>query len=465
MESVAYLPDPAAVGDPSVLASRLAAIVESSDDAIISKTLDGTILTWNRGAQRIFGYSAEEIVGRKMAVLVPPNRGDEVATILREVAKGNRVDHFQTVRRRKDGREIYVSVTISPILGADGKVVAASKVARDITAQTLAAVERDRFFDLSTDLLSTSTFAGEFQRINPAFGLALGYDPDEILGHPIVSFAHAEDVGIVATSIERLRAGEQAVRFEARFRTRAGTYRWLSWRSAPHTNAMFYSVARDVTEERLAKEAMAQSLREKEVLLQEVHHRVKNNLQVVSSLINMQLRTLEKKTARASLEECQSRIQAIALIHERLYQSKDFGKVAFRDYMTSLATTVFDVAGVSPGRVRLALEIGDVSLPVDRAIPCALILNELILNALKHAFPSGTGTVTVTMARTLERVFLRVEDDGRGLPPGLDIETSTTLGLQLVDTLRHQLEAKLVLGGPPGASFSLEFDSQEEATA
>jgi len=442
----------------SPIASRLAAIVESSDDAIISKTLEGVILTWNAGAQRIFGYTADEVIGRKLAMLVPPNRADEVGHILREVAAGRRVDHFETVRRRKDGSDIIISVTISPIRDERGKIVAASKVARDITAQTLAAVERDRFFDLSSDLLSSIRFSGQIERVNAAFGVSLGYAPDELLGRSLFDLIHPEDVARARGHLQEIAQSLGSVSFEIRFRDRAGVYRWLSWRSAPHTNGIFYSVARDVTEDRAGKATMAQALREKEVLLQEVHHRVKNNLQVVSSLINMQLRTIETKSAQGALEECQARIQAIALIHEKLYQSKSFGAVLFADYMRTLVTNIFDVAGVSCGRVRLELDVGDVALPVDKAIPCGLMLNELLINALKHAFlPGQAGEVKVEMRAEGGQVRVVVSDDGRGLPPGFDVWASTTLGLQLVCTLAEQLEASLVIGAPPGARFEVSF--------
>lgn len=462
METVAVKPfDPKDV-DPTHLAARFAAIVESSDDAIISKTLEGVILTWNRGAERIFGYMASEVIGKKIAMLVPPNRTDEVATILSQVADGKRVDHFETVRRRKDGTDIVISVTISPIHADDGRVVAASKVARDITSQTLAAVERDRFFDLSIDMMSAAA-AGAFSRVNPAFYQHLGYSPAELIGQPLSHFLHPADVVATSSELARLAEGAHDVRFENRFRRKDGVYRWLSWRSATHTNGVVYSVARDVTEDRTAKESMAAALREKEVLLQEVHHRVKNNLQVISSLISMQIRTIETKSARAALDECQSRIQAIALIHEKLYQSKDFGRVSFADYMRSLATNIFDVAGVSLGRVHLALDIGGVTLPVDKAIPCGLMVNELIINAIKHAFPADApGRVSVSMSSDGGTVTLVVEDDGIGLPAGFDVWAATTLGLQLVCTLAEQLEATLVMREGPGARFQVSFTLEQE---
>ena len=437
--------------------SRLAAIVESSDDAIISKTLDGVILSWNRGAERVFGYAASEVVGRKIALLVPQDRTAEVASILDRVRKGERIDHFETVRRRKDGTHINISVTISPILGEGGVVVAASKVARDITSQTVATIERDRFFELSVDMICSATLDGRFTRVNPAFAAVLGWGVEDLVGRRIVEFVHPEDVKATEGELGRLRAGEPTTHFESRFRSRSDRYRWLSWRSAAHSSGTFYAVLRDVTEDKAAQAAIASALREKEVLLQEIHHRVKNNLQVIMSLINMQIRSLDMKTAHDALWECQSRIQAIALIHEKLYQSKNFGSIPFAEYVATLISSLRDVAGEESDGVTFDLEIGPFTLPLDKAIPCALMLNELVVNALKHAFPNRPGKVRVAMHADEQHASFSVSDDGIGLTPDFDIWNSPTLGLQLVCTLAEQLGAEISVQSSGGATFATRF--------
>jgi two-component sensor histidine kinase len=199
------------------------------------------------------------------------------------------------------------------------------------------------------------------------------------------------------------------------------------------------------------------ALREREVLFQEVHHRVKNNLQVISSLLNMQLRSLGEGASRDALMGCQTRVQAMALIHEKLYQSKDHARVPFSEYARNLARNVFAATGVSPQGVSLELVVEDVALAVDKAIPCGLILNELITNALKHAFPGErAGTIRVEL-RQVEGGGLRlaVSDDGVGLPAGLDIQAHPSLGLQLVRMLAQQLDAGLELVRTAGTSFLL----------
>ena len=199
------------------------------------------------------------------------------------------------------------------------------------------------------------------------------------------------------------------------------------------------------------------ALREREVLLQEVHHRVKNNLQVISSLISMQGRALGEEGGRVALEECQTRVQAIALIHEQLYRSKDYARVPFAEYARSLVGNVFRATEGPPERIRLELAIEDVALGVDRAIPCGLILNELITNALRHAFPGGrSGTIRVELGYVAGGAFrLAVRDDGVGLPPGLDVGTAPSLGLQLVSMLAEQLNAGLEVDRDHGTRVGL----------
>jgi two-component sensor histidine kinase len=202
---------------------------------------------------------------------------------------------------------------------------------------------------------------------------------------------------------------------------------------------------------------LREALEEREVLLREVHHRVKNNLQVISSLLNMQRRSLGEGAGRDALAECQTRVQAIALIHEQLHQSRDCAQVQFRDYALSLAANVFEAVGASPRMVLLKLDVEEVTLEADEAVPCGLILNELITNALKHAFPGGrAGTVSVELRQLDDgAVRLGVSDDGVGLPAGLDVQGHASLGLQLVRMLAQQLDARLDVVQARGTSFRL----------
>jgi PAS domain S-box-containing protein len=222
---------------------------------------------------------------------------------------------------------------------------------------------------------------------------------------------------------------------------------------------MVLCVARDISERKRVERMIVDSLREKEVLLKEIHHRVKNNLQVISSLINMQMRNLSEPSSKIAFEECQNRVQAMALIHEKLYQSQDYSRVRFSDYARSLAASIFHATGISPENLNLTVAFEDISLGVDRAIPCGLILNELITNALKHAFPDGRqGTIRIVMRRVgVDVIELVVSDDGIGMDPRFNPSTARSLGMQLIYTLVDQLDGQLEILHEGGTTFQIRF--------
>jgi two-component sensor histidine kinase/CHASE1-domain containing sensor protein len=212
---------------------------------------------------------------------------------------------------------------------------------------------------------------------------------------------------------------------------------------------------------RLANEMTAElrrTLKEKDILLQEVHHRVKNNLQVIASLINLQLRKPESDKARDALEECQGRVLAIALIHEKLHQVTDATGVPFADYIRDLATSVAGAAAVDASHVQLEFAVKPIVLDVEQAIPCGLILQELLSNVFKHAFPRDAhGTVTIGLEEAEGVVALVVRDDGIGFLPGFDPNAASSLGLRLVRMLSEQLEAEVRTTNEHGARTEIRF--------
>lgn len=200
------------------------------------------------------------------------------------------------------------------------------------------------------------------------------------------------------------------------------------------------------------------SLKEKEVLLREIHHRVKNNLQIVSSLLNLQSGQITDEEARQKYTVSHERIRAMALVHEKLYESKDLSGIDFGDYVDSLAHALNLSCNPDPARIRLSVNVDEapVQLKLDAAIPCALILNELIMNGFKHAFADGrSGEISVRFVRGAEVNQLIVEDNGVGLPAGLDIANCNSLGLQLVTVLSEQVDAQMQITSENGTKFVL----------
>lgn len=200
-------------------------------------------------------------------------------------------------------------------------------------------------------------------------------------------------------------------------------------------------VIRDVTERYQYEETLRRSLTDKEVMLKEIHHRVKNNLQVVSSLLSLQTEFTDDPKLVSIIKECERRIQSMALIHKELYQNESIADADFQEYLNNLLVALVQSFGASR-KVKYAVESDELKLNLDFAIPLALVLNELVSNSLKYAFPGErTGNINIGIARTARTLIIEVKDDGIGLPTGFNIKESESLGLQLVGMLLGKLKA------------------------
>ena len=208
-----------------------------------------------------------------------------------------------------------------------------------------------------------------------------------------------------------------------------------------------------------SEETVRASLREKETLLKEIHHRVKNNLQVIASLLRLQARHLKDEQAQSMFEESQNRVHSISLVHEKLYRTGDLARIDFCDYLLTLTKGLTEGWKGTSVPVEIVVEAGGVQLGVDTAIPCGLIVTELVTNALKHAFPNAvSGTIRVAAINEPEGwLKLIVQDNGVGIPEKLDIRRSGSLGMELVSSLVRQLSATLEIGREGGTTFRIHF--------
>jgi PAS domain S-box-containing protein len=236
------------------------AVVESSNDAIITNSLDGIITAWNRAAERLFGYVSIEAVGRHIDLIVPPDRRNEVRNILEQIGDGQRIEDYETVRVNKDGRSVDVLLSISPIRSASGKIVGASKIVRDITdnKRTQKALnqeieERQRIFETSHDLIFVTDSNGNFIQVSPSAKAILGYDPAEMIGNSAVHFIHPDDLDSTRREMRAARLGKQLRNFETRYVHKDGTAVTLNWTgtwSEPVRRHFF--IGRDLTEKQAA---------------------------------------------------------------------------------------------------------------------------------------------------------------------------------------------------------------------
>lgn len=273
------------------------AVVESSNDAIITKALDGTITGWNPAAERLFGFAAAEAVGNRIDIIVPPDKHAEVQEILGRIAQGEVIEHHETLRVHKDGREVDISLSVSPIRSAEGKIIGASKTARDISEskRTQAALnqeieERLRIFETSQDLILVTDPVGNLVQVSPSAMTVLGYEPAEMIGRSAVEFIHADDLDSTREEMRAARRGRLMRNFEARFVHKDGqavTLTWMGTWSEPVRRHFF--VGRDLTEKRAAEAQFRQAQKMESIgqLTGGVAHDFNNILTVITGTIGI----------------------------------------------------------------------------------------------------------------------------------------------------------------------------------
>lgn len=220
----------------------------------------------------------------------------------------------------------------------------------------------------------------------------------------------------------------------------------------------------EIDERKKAEARISESLKEKEVLLSEIHHRVKNNMQVIVSLLSLQAGKIDSEPISLMFKECQNRIKAMSLVHEKLYQSTDLANIDFDEYTKSFVDTLARSHGIGPGRIKIITDLDDIALDLENAIPCGLIINELVSNSLKYAFPDGRdGEIRISMsAGDDDSLELIVADNGIGMPPGFDFENTSTLGLDLTKTIvEHQLDGEMAVENGNGTRFIMSLKRQQ----
>jgi two-component sensor histidine kinase len=224
----------------------------------------------------------------------------------------------------------------------------------------------------------------------------------------------------------------------------------------------FIEIISDITEQKRSEKMIKDSLNEKEVLLKEIHHRVKNNMAIISGLLHLKADLVESEDTRILLHESSNRIRSMAMIHEMLYQNETFASIDFGSYIKSLVETIDDFYRQEQSNVTIEIDSANIYLDINDAVPCGLILNELITNAYKHAFNGKKkGWIKVSFVRAGNEFILTVKDNGRGLPHELDLDNANSLGMNLITGLTSQLKGKLDFKNGKGATFTLRFSRDQ----
>jgi PAS domain S-box-containing protein len=442
--------------------------LEAAPDAIVVVDREGVITTANELAARMFGYSPSELSGKKIEVLVP-ERYQHIHMVHREqYVSGPRKRPMGAGRAltglKKDGSEFPIEISLSP-LRSEGAFRVIS-IIRDLTDRLRSEAKFRGFLESAPDAVVVVNDKGEIVTINSLTEKMFGYSRDELLGKEVEVLVpqryHQTHVGQRSAYSAEPRTRPMGAGRELTGQRKDGSEFPVEISLSPletEGGTLVISIVRDVTQRHQAEAQIKASLREKEVLLKEIHHRVKNNLQITSSLLKLQSGYIQDPRAREMFAESQNRIRSMALVHEKLYQSSDLSRIDFSDYIRSLASLLFRSFGVDRERIALKIEGDHIFLSVETAVPCGLIVNELLSNCIKHAFPEGSeGEVVVGIHGSEPGGYvISVKDTGVGLPKDLDLEQTETLGLQLVRTLAGQLRAEVNALREGGTEFRIRF--------
>ena len=435
--------DQAMVGGDEVSARRRAMVLVDAE---------GDVCSADSEAERLLGIHAAEIIGTP------------AVSLFGKLPVGSEV--VRTRIHRPDGAEQAAWVMRSELIFKDHRYIALAVDDRD-PREGRTELRYQHLVEQIPAVVFTAALDGGLYDlyVSPQIEGLLGYSQAQWVADPVLWYErlHPDDRRKLDEEFARGCITGGPFRADCRFLTRDDKIVWVHGearlvKDARGAPVLLQGVAFDITETKRAEEVARASLREKETLLMEIHHRVKNNLQITSSLLKLQADRLADESAKRALREGQGRIRSMALVHELLYRSKDLANVNLGEYARDLTRQLLRSHGVDPSRVRVETRLAAVPLAIDVAVPCGLILNELVSNALKHAFPDGRhGSIVIELRRGEEFDELVVRDNGIGMPAGFDGLTGSTLGIHLVQTLAQQIDGRLSTHSNGGTEVRLDI--------
>lgn len=419
----------------------------------------------------IFGFRRGELLGKNVWDVVEENSKEQVKDNIRRRLE-NEIESIQYSfkARRKDGTAVDVEVRGTKMI-YDGRVAIIGTL-QDITDRKKYEDEINRqkeflrtVIDTDPNFVFAKDWSGKFTLVNKAVAEVYGTTVDELIGKTDADFnTNKEEVeSFLTADREVISSGKAKFISEEKVSNPAtGEAKWYQTIKVPlkekDGSLQVLGVSADITARKLAEEFTKRSLQEKELLLKEIHHRVKNNLQIIISLLKLQTRYVKDPKDLNIFNSSRSRVETMSLIHEKLYKSRDISDIDLGGYLKDLVSHILKAYNVNHEEISFSLTSDEINLSIDTAIPCGLIINELVNNILKYAFPPGyKGKIEINIKKSAEEIILVVSDNGIGIPTSFDINNSDSLGLQLVDTLIKQISGTVTTESSAGTKFTIKF--------
>lgn len=416
----------------------------------------------NPAADKILGVNNNQFIGKTIEQAFPPLKDTEIPDAYRKAA-AKAVPYYTEQIEYKDAQisgafEVYAFQTSPHNMVAMFQDITDRK--RTEEELRIEKIQLDQLFESAQEAIVMANNQGTALRINRDFTKLFGYTPGEAIGKPLDELIADKHLVEDAKNITKRVAKGEKVSLETVRKRKDGTSVDVSVLASPIVidgeQVAVYGIYRDISERKSAERKIKNSLKEKELLLQEIHHRVKNNLQIISSLLRLQSRMVDDVEIQEMFEVSQDRIRTISLIHEKLHRSKDMAKIDFSEYLEGLVTHLAKIYNPPRTNIKLNFDIKKIFLDINTAIPCGLIVSELVTNALKYAFQGmETGTIDLEMRRKNGKLMLTLRDSGVGLPENMDIKKLDSLGMQIVQDLAEQLGGEINVSRDGGTTFHI----------
>ncbi len=449
--------------------TRLALHLDQTPLAVIDWDTDFYVLSWNKAAEKIFGYSSKEAIGKHPSELINPESiKEEIYEIGTKLLKNTGSTRSSNENIRKDGKKIYCEWYNTTLVDNEGEVVGISSLVMDITERK----KEQELFDEKDSMLKAFTRAlpdvsfiydedGKYVEILAGEEALLYAQPDVMKGKSIFDIFSGDIAGELHNVIlETIKTNKSQI-FEYKLNL-PSVETWFEARTSPMDKKVdgkktIVWLAHDITDSKKAEKKIQELLLEKEMILKEVHHRIKNNMYVISSLLYMQADKINNPDLNSAFQDAISRIDSMGILYDKLYRTENYEALGVKDYLAQLIKEVLNIFP-DVSNIKLEQQIDELDIGPNIMFPLGIIINEILTNIMKYAFVGkDSGLVQITLKNNEGEIILIIKDDGNGFPEYFDIDKHDGFGISLIKMLTEQLDGHFKMENDNGAKFVFEF--------